>query len=172
VKRKIFSLSLAIMAVLSLCLSTAAPAMAAKPVTAPSNGSVTVDLLTWYPIFGPGAELGTSALPKVGSVILNTTGNGRLQMLFKIDSVPNLANYDVSILLVDLGIEEHYSLGNFPDVLKTNSTGKGNAMIKMDIPTEFTGDTIWVIFGLGNDLSDGNYPTYANSAFVPRKQSR
>jgi hypothetical protein len=163
VKKRIISITLAVLMILSLSLATVAPAIAAEPETVTSNGSIKVDLLT--------NVSGLPNQPKVGEVILNTTGSGRLQMLTKVDSVPNLENWDVGVLwgYVNTEGDEIWEWFTFIDVLKTNNEGKGNAIVKLDIPADVAGGVMAVLFGIGEDLTTSPHCDYINWAMMPLK---
>ena len=166
-KKRVISIILAVLIVLSLSLATVTPAMAAEPETVSSNGSVKVDLLTNY--FDP--PFGRPDLPKVGEVILNTTGSDRLQMLTKVDSVPDLENWDVGILWAYINTkgEEIWEWFTFIDVLKTNAEGKGNVMVKLDIPDDISGDVMVVLFGIAEDLTTSGHCDYINWTMISLK---
>ena len=87
-------------------------------------------------------ELWTES-PVVGSVVLNTTDEGILIVVIKVEDLPNLDNYDVRVWV---NPRDHYY--TFEDVLSTNSKGKGTANLKVTLPDNLTGPTIgvWVVF--------------------------
>ena len=162
-KKRVIGITLAVLMTLSLCLATVTPAMAAEPETVSSNGSVKVELLTNIG--------GLPNQPKVGEVILNTTGSDRLQMLTKADSVPDLENWDVGILWAYINTkgEEIWEWFTFIDVLKTNAEGKGNVMVKLDIPDDISGDVMVVLFGIAEDLTTSGHCDYINWTMISLK---
>ena len=91
------------------------------------------------PVFAaPGNEKGavkgdwnlvTSTGEVVGSVIINSTGSGKLNVLVNVDNRPDLVNWDVRVVIKNGG---HF---DFVDVLNTNAQGHGNAHVSLNIPS-------------------------------------
>ena len=78
--RRLYTILSALSLSTVMLAASAAPVLADGPAPNPSNGAVEVDLMTWAP--GP-TQIGHAIEPLVGSVILNTTASGRLQVLFQ-----------------------------------------------------------------------------------------
>jgi len=94
----------------------------AAPVMAKSdkaNGSVKVDLIDT-----PGAQIVT------GTVILNTTGSGKLNVLVNLDDTYMMVPWDIGVRIQEVGPPPYHEW----DVLYTNIQGEGNAQFSMDIP--------------------------------------
>lgn len=129
------------------------------------DGSVKVDLYTWQ---YTGAPFGALVEPVVGSVILNTTANGKLQLSVDIDSVPNLQDFDVQATIIDM--EDNWVDLYVWNVIDTNAKGQGHAIVNFDV-SDFE-DFVLVMFGVFNYVTPPAPPdsrVYAGWALVPLK---
>lgn len=98
----------------------------------------------------------------VGSVNLNTTADGTLIVVIKIDAVPNLDDYAARI-----HINNSYK-PIFEDVLSTNTKGNGVGQIKVNLLDAngnpmFTGDSISVDVVLRPSFNPGTTPSYTTN---------
>ena len=125
----------------------------ASPVSAKGDnakGAVKVDLVEAIMI----SESPPIYLPVldnvVGSVILRTTGNGKLIVIVNMDNAPNLSDYDVVVFWWNsLSYALDTSGGG---MLNTNEKGHGNATVKIDLNTLIPdgGDSINVMVYVGD----------------------
>ena len=88
----------------------------------------------------------------VGSLLLNTTPGGKLNVKVNIDTEPNLQDYDIVVSVFYSGppppptpLEPPDLFRVFPGVIDTNAQGQGNAKVSLDISPPSTSDSIWVI---------------------------
>ena len=98
----------------------------------------------------------------VGSVNLNTTADGTLIVVIKIDAVPNLDDYAARI-----HINNSYK-PIFEDVLSTNTKGNGVGQIKVNLLDAdgnpmFTGDSISVDVVLRPSFNPKTTPSYTTN---------
>jgi hypothetical protein len=73
----------------------------------------------------------------VGSVILNTTASGKLNVLVNLDDPAYTDNWDVKVFAI-------LPIGGEANVLNTNIQGQGNAKLSIDMPN--------LLIALGNLL--------------------
>jgi hypothetical protein len=128
------------------------------------SGTTKVDLYTWQ---YTGTPFGALIEPIVGSVILNTTANGKLQLSVDIDSVPNIQDFDVQATIIDM--EDNWVDLYVWNVLDTNAKGQGHAVANFDV-SGFE-DFVLVMFGVFNyvPLGPPDPRVYAGWALVPLK---
>ena len=106
---------IAVVLTLALISLMGVPAMAASDK---ANGSVKVDLID-----NPGAQV------VIGTVILNTTGNGKLNVLVNLDDTPIAFPWDIGVRIQ--GFLPPYHVW---DVLCTNIQGEDNVQFSINIP--------------------------------------
>jgi hypothetical protein len=116
---------------------------------------------------------------------VNTTGSNELQVLFKVDGLPNLTDWDVAVFAFEnLPVSEHYVWQKLAGVLDTNGQGQGNVMVKLDISTAlpspyhrdpptsgpFEADAIWVLHSIAPIIMSPYSPaSYAGAVLVQLK---
>jgi hypothetical protein len=118
-----------ILIALALCLILVG-VMTVPVMADPDNkqGAIKCDLKT-APITSPEAKI-------VGSVILDTTASGEINILINIDTEPDLEDYDVMVVYWTPDKIWHKIL-TAEDVLDTNANGHGNVQLKADIPENY-----------------------------------
>jgi hypothetical protein len=112
--------------IIAVILSLVMVSLIAVPaVAAPDNaqGSVKVPLID-----NPGAQV------VIGTVILNTTGSGKLNVLVNLDDTPVMLPWDIGVRIE--GFLPPYHVW---DVLYTNVQGEDNVQFSIDIPEEALG---------------------------------
>ena len=124
------------------------------------GGAVQVNLYE-PPVYGgitpPVVQTGTVA----GSVTLNTTASGYLNVLVNLDDAAELVDYDVRIFI---NYNDQY---DFVDSINTNAQGQGNGHFRVPIPASATGETIIVAVNLGDPVPPPVYGT--GNILVPLK---
>jgi hypothetical protein len=149
---------------LSLAIALTMVIALTAPATAASNGSVTVALVK----MGTGPDWDV-----VGSLVLNTTGSGKLNVDVNVDIEPDLADYDVVILVFYRVSQPPPAPPDvatvFRDVLNTNTTGQGNAHVSVDINPPPANDCVWVIVLMSAGLGSPEYSNMPPSIEVPLK---
>jgi hypothetical protein len=162
----------ALLLCLVLVVIMAVPVMATP---GKAQGSVKVNLYTavWDGI-NPNLKNYVPSDTVVGSIIINTTANGKLNVLINIDNQPNLEDYDVRIIILEWDpkppIADPPNPPIFKDILKTNAQGHGNAQITRAIPTTAMGDMITVQVRIAEQLPSPTGPAFlTRPATVPLK---
>jgi hypothetical protein len=130
------------------------------------NGAVKVDLVKVVYYDGTIKPVTITLGQAVGSIIFNTTSSGKINILIKVDSAPNLKDYDVRVIFPEYDPLPPINPPNppnppiFSDVLNTNAKGHGNVQLKRDIPELATGDTIKVTVNIAEILPSPTGPAY------------
>jgi len=132
-----------------------------------AEGAVEVDLVQWQT--GPNWNV-------VGSVILNTTANGKLVVNLNMDTVPNLEDYDIVVAVryypppyIPISDYPPNILETFSDVLDTNAKGKGNVNVKVDIDPPIGNSNVWVIISVSEQASGPSIPPEYITKHPPAK---
>ena len=146
---------------LSLAIALTMVIALAAPATAASNGSVKVDLVK----VGTGPDWDV-----VGSLVINTTESGKLNVEVNVDTEPNLVNYDVVVCVcyrVPPATPDVTSA--FQDVLNTNAIGQGNTHVSVDINPPLINDRVWVIVWVSAGSGPPEYFNVPPPIYVPLK---